>query len=122
MGSVAGRIAGAGLAIAAVVITVLAALLYGDMSRETDLSREIQAIQEVRNGLDSLKDALHRLRFAAFARSRAGECRACPGGRAGTRRDRSGTRVPACEGIGASGPGGVRSRRSSRPCAATSTR
>lgn len=64
MPPLAGRIAGAGLAVAALTITVLAAFLYGDMSRETNLSREIQAIQDVKEGLDSLRDSLHRLRYA----------------------------------------------------------
>jgi diguanylate cyclase (GGDEF)-like protein len=69
----AGRIAGTGLAIAAVTIAVLAALLQGDMSRETDLSREIQAIQEVKGGLESLRDSLHQLRFAVIAHPRTNE-------------------------------------------------
>ena len=73
MPPLAGRIAGTGLATAAVTIAVLAALLYGDMSRETGLSREIQAIQEVKGGLESLRDSLHRLRYAAVARSRGSE-------------------------------------------------
>lgn len=64
MPPLAGRIAGAGLATAALAIAVLAAFLYGDMSRETVLSREIQAIQDVQGGLDSLGDSLHRLRYA----------------------------------------------------------
>jgi diguanylate cyclase (GGDEF)-like protein len=68
-----GKIAGAGLAIAAVAITVLAALLYGDMSRDTNLLRDIQAIQEVKGGLESLKDSLHRLRFAVSAHTRGGD-------------------------------------------------
>jgi diguanylate cyclase len=63
----AGRIAGAGLATAALAIALLAALLHGDMSRETRLARDIQAIQEVKNGLESLKEATYRLRFAASA-------------------------------------------------------
>ncbi len=64
MPPLAGRIAGAGLGLAAVTITVLAALLYQDMSRETELSREVQAIQAVKDGLASLGDGLHRLRYA----------------------------------------------------------
>jgi diguanylate cyclase (GGDEF)-like protein len=68
-----GKIAGAGLAVAAVAIAVLAALLYGDMSRDTSLLREIQAIQEVKGGLESLKDSLHRLRFAVSAHVREGD-------------------------------------------------
>jgi diguanylate cyclase (GGDEF)-like protein len=68
----AGRIAGAGLAVAAVAIAVLAALVHGDMARETELSREIQAVQEVKDGLDSLKDSLHRLRHAAAVEGGAG--------------------------------------------------
>jgi diguanylate cyclase (GGDEF)-like protein len=67
--SLAGRIAGAGLVVAAVAIVVLAALLHQDMSRETSLSREIQALQEVRGGLESLKDSLHRMRHATLARA-----------------------------------------------------
>jgi diguanylate cyclase (GGDEF)-like protein len=71
--TIAGRIAGAGLVVAAVAIVVLAALLQEDMSRETSLSREIQALQEVRGGLESLKDSLHRMRHATLARVRAAE-------------------------------------------------
>ena len=58
MPPLAGKIAVAGLAVAAVSITVLAALIHGDMARETELSREIQALQEVKDGLDSLKESL----------------------------------------------------------------
>jgi diguanylate cyclase (GGDEF)-like protein len=66
----AGRIAGAGLAVAAVAIAVLATLIHGDMVRETELSREIQALQEVKDGLDALKDSMHRLRHAVATQSR----------------------------------------------------
>ncbi len=65
MPPLAGRVAGAGLLVAAATIVVLAALIYGDMTRETALSREVQAIQEVKGGLESLTDSLHRLRHAA---------------------------------------------------------
>jgi diguanylate cyclase (GGDEF)-like protein len=68
----AGKIAGAGLAVAAVSIAVLAALVHGDMARETELSREIQALQEVKDGLDSLKESLYRLRHAVSAGPAAG--------------------------------------------------
>ncbi len=73
MPPLAGRIAGTGLAIAAVTIAVLAALLYGDMSRETGLSREVQAIQDVKSGLESLKDSLHRLRYSIVAGPGSGD-------------------------------------------------
>jgi diguanylate cyclase (GGDEF)-like protein len=69
----AGRIAGAGLLVAAATIAVLAALLYGDMTRETSLSREIQAIQDVKGGLESLTDSLHRLRHAVAVPGRAAD-------------------------------------------------
>lgn len=72
MAPLVGRIAGAGLATAALAITVLAALLHGDMSRETTLSREIQSIQDVKAGLESLRDNLHRLRYAILARPLGG--------------------------------------------------
>lgn len=68
MAPIVGRLAGAGLAIAAVAIVVMAALLHGDMARETALSREVQAIQEIRDGLDALKESLHRLRYAVRVR------------------------------------------------------
>jgi len=71
--SLAGRIAGAGLVVAAVAIVVLASLLHQDMSRETSLAQEIQALQEVRGGLESLKDSLHRMRHAVLARAPAFE-------------------------------------------------
>ena len=72
MPPLAGRIAGTGLAVAAAAIAVLAYLIHGDMARETALSREIQAIQDVKEGLDSLNEALHRLRFAAAVRPDGG--------------------------------------------------
>lgn len=75
MPPLAGRIAGTGLAVAAIAITVLAALLYGDMSRETSLAREVQALLDVRAGLDSLRDSLHRFRFAASAGRGDGDAR-----------------------------------------------
>ena len=62
-----GRIAGVGLAIAALTIAILAAVLFSDLSRERVLSQELLAAQQVKADLESLKDALHRLRFAAFA-------------------------------------------------------
>lgn len=43
------------------------------MSREMTLSREIQAIQEVKAGLDTLKESLHQLRYAAMVDSRGGD-------------------------------------------------
>ena len=70
MPPLAGRIAGAGLAVAAVAIAMLATLIHGDMARETDLSREIQALQEVKDGLDALKDSLHRMRHAVVTQPR----------------------------------------------------
>ncbi len=70
MPPLAGRIAGAGLAVAAVAIAVLATLIHGDMAHETDLSREIQALQEVKDGLDALKDSLHRMRHAVVTQPR----------------------------------------------------
>lgn len=73
MPPLAGRIASAGLAVAALTITVLAAFLYGDMSRETSLSREVQALLDVKAGLDSLRDDLHRFRFAVSVRPGTGE-------------------------------------------------
>ena len=42
------------------------------MARETELSREIQALQAVKDGLDSLKESLYRLRHAASAGPAAG--------------------------------------------------
>ncbi len=60
----AGRIAGAGLATAAIVIAVLAALLFSDVEKESELSREMIAVQEVKDGLESLKDGLQRLAIA----------------------------------------------------------
>lgn len=75
MPPLAGRIAGTGLAVAAVAIAVLAYLIHGDMARETALSREIQAVQDVKEGLDSLAEALHRLRFAGAVRPADGLAR-----------------------------------------------
>lgn len=68
----AGRIAGAGLATAAIVIAVLAALLFSDVEKESELSREMIAVQEVKDGLESLKDGLQRLAIAHAARDGRG--------------------------------------------------
>jgi len=56
--------------VAAIAIAMLATLIHGDMARETDLSREIQALQEVKDGLDALKDSLHRMRHAVVTQPR----------------------------------------------------
>ena len=68
----ANRIAAAGLATAAVVIAVLAALLFSDVEKESELSREVIAVQEVKDGLESLKDGLQRLAVAIAARDGTG--------------------------------------------------
>lgn len=68
----ASRIAGAGLAIAAVVIAALAALLFSDVEKESALSREVIAAQEVKDGLESLREGLQRLAIALVARGAAG--------------------------------------------------
>ncbi len=78
----AGRIAGAGLAITAIVIAALAALLFSDVEKESELSREMIAVQEVKDGLESLKDGLQRV-----ARSVAGRAAA--------------TRAPVAQGLAA---------------------
>jgi diguanylate cyclase (GGDEF)-like protein len=67
----ASRIAGAGLATTAIVIAVLAALLFGDVEKESELSREMIAVQEVKDGLESLKDGLQRLAIVTAARGGA---------------------------------------------------
>ena len=69
----AGRIAGAGLATVAIVIAVLAALLFSDVEKESELSREMIAVQGVKDGLESLKDALQRLAIAHAARGGRGQ-------------------------------------------------
>jgi diguanylate cyclase (GGDEF)-like protein len=65
----AGRIAGSGLATAAIVIAVLAALLFSDVEKESELSREMIAVQEVKDGLESLKDGLQRAALSVAGRS-----------------------------------------------------
>jgi diguanylate cyclase (GGDEF)-like protein len=69
----AGRIAGAGLAIAASTIAILAAVLLNDLSRERTLSQEMLAAQQVKVDLESLMGALQRLRFATFAFAMTGQ-------------------------------------------------
>jgi len=46
---------------------VLAALLFSDVEKELELSREMIAVQEVKDGLESLKDGLQRLAAARAA-------------------------------------------------------
>ncbi|MBK7659024.1 MAG: hypothetical protein IPJ28_07670 [Betaproteobacteria bacterium] len=46
------------------MIAVLAALLFSDVEKESELSREMIAVQEVKDGLESLKDGLQRLAIA----------------------------------------------------------
>jgi diguanylate cyclase (GGDEF)-like protein len=69
----AGRIAGTGLAIAAITIAILAAVLLSDLARERALSQELLAAQQVKADLESLKGALQRLRFATFAYAATGQ-------------------------------------------------
>lgn len=64
-----GRIAGAGLAIVAIVIAALAALLFSDVEKESALSREMIAVQEVKDGLESLKDGLQRAALSVAGRA-----------------------------------------------------
>ncbi len=68
----ANRIAAAGLATAAIVIAVLAALLFSDVEKESELSRQVIAIQDVKDGLESLKDGLQRLAIAIASATREG--------------------------------------------------
>lgn len=69
----ASRIAAAGLATAAITITVFAALLYGDVARETILSREVIAAQQLKDGLEAVKDGLVRLDASSRLRAATGE-------------------------------------------------
>jgi diguanylate cyclase (GGDEF)-like protein len=64
----ASRIAGVGLATAAIVIAVLAALLFSEVEKESELSRQMIAVQEVKDGIESLKDGLQRLSLALAVR------------------------------------------------------
>lgn len=68
----ASRIAGAGLGAAALVIALLSALLFSDVEKESELSREMIAVQAVKDGLESLKDGLQRLNIALASRAETG--------------------------------------------------
>jgi len=59
------RLAGAGLAIAALTIIALAALVLSDLEREAQLHREVIAAQQVKDSLDKVRIQLHELRSAA---------------------------------------------------------
>ena len=59
------RVAAAGLAIAAVTIVALSGVLLNDIARETELSRELIAAQQVKDSLEGLRSAIWRLQFAA---------------------------------------------------------
>lgn len=59
------RVAGAGLAIAAVTIVALSAVLLNDIARSSELSRNLIAALPVRDSLEGLRSATWRLKFAA---------------------------------------------------------
>ena len=67
------RLAGAGLAIAAVTIIALAALLLVDLSRQNELNSEVTVAQEVKDHLYALRAALQELRSAARLGARSGD-------------------------------------------------
>lgn len=69
----AGRIAGAGLATVAITLTVFAALLFGDVRSESALSREVIAAQQLKDGLEAVKDGLVRLDAASRLRAATGD-------------------------------------------------
>lgn len=58
------RVAGAGLAIAAVTIVALSGVLLNDIARETELARDLIAAQQVKDSLEGLRSAIWRLQFA----------------------------------------------------------
>ena len=59
------RLAGAGLAIAALTIIVLAVMILVDLEREVELHRAVIAAQQVKDSLDKLRTHLNELRAAA---------------------------------------------------------
>jgi diguanylate cyclase (GGDEF)-like protein len=59
------RLAGTGVAFAAVTIIALAVLILVDLEREVDLHRAVIAAQQVKDSLDKLRTHLNELRAAA---------------------------------------------------------
>ena len=62
----AGGIAGSGLAFAALTIALLAALMWIEVERETDLNREVIGAQQSKEGLEALRSELHDLKYASL--------------------------------------------------------
>jgi diguanylate cyclase (GGDEF)-like protein len=73
------RLAGAGLAIAALTIIALAALVLQDLEREAQLNRGVIRAQQVKDGLDRLRTALLELRAAARLAALVGDAEALAG-------------------------------------------
>lgn len=59
------RLAGAGLAVAAVTIAVLGMLILSELDRETKLHRAVMTAQQAKDSLDKLRTHLNELRAAA---------------------------------------------------------
>ena len=73
------RLAGAGLAIAALTIIALAALVLQDLEREAQLNRGVIRAQQVKDGLDRLRTGLLELRAAARLAALIGDPEALAG-------------------------------------------
>lgn len=63
--SLRGRLAAAGLAVAALTITTLAGLVMLELDREAELHRDVIAAQHVKGSLEALRVELNDLRHAA---------------------------------------------------------
>src|SRR5258707_658747 len=73
------RLAGTGLAIAALTIIALAALVLQDLEREAQLNRGVIRAQQVKDGLDRVRTALLELRAAARLAALVGDAEALAG-------------------------------------------
>ena len=70
------RLAGLGLAIAAVTIIAFSILVISDLDREVQVHREVIAAQRVKDDLHSLRAHLQELRSAARLGARTGDAAA----------------------------------------------
>ncbi|APV49113.1 hypothetical protein BWI17_05120 [Betaproteobacteria bacterium GR16-43] len=60
-----GRVAALILVIAAITILVIAILVVSDVRVETELNREVIGAQQAKDGLESLRNRLHEMRYSA---------------------------------------------------------
>jgi diguanylate cyclase (GGDEF)-like protein len=70
------RLAGAGLAVAAVTIAALGILILNELDRELELHRAVIVAQQVKDSLDNLRSHLNELRTASRVGALTGESEA----------------------------------------------